>query len=145
MNNRKLDDKLTDAFIKYQYRLDHPMPNAKETSTVRVLKYQSDYIFHAKVRGLVSGIMQIIIAHLEEEDEREKKMNETMRRKLANLINDDWLYSMHWKEDTWRYQAKEDIKRAMVYANKRVVELKKADKLLINNGEREEEDETDNS
>ena len=62
-------------------------------------------------------------------------MKEELRRKLANLINDDWYYSIHWKDDTWRDQAKEDIKRAMVYANNRVKNLNKANKLLADNSE----------
>ncbi len=33
----------------------------------------------------------------------------TAKEKLAQCINDRWIYSMHWKEDTWVEQARKDL------------------------------------
>lgn len=58
-------DALTKAFIGYQHRLDCPMPIPHETEEMTILKYRTDPIFHAKVRALVSGVMQIVGEHLD--------------------------------------------------------------------------------
>jgi len=55
-----LHDKLTDAFIKYQHRLDTPFPLATETYEIILLKYHSDPIFNARVKSMVSGVMRIV-------------------------------------------------------------------------------------
>lgn len=63
IDKRALAEELTEAFINYQHRLDCPMPSATETKESIILKYRTDYIFHAKVDSLVSGVMQIVSKH----------------------------------------------------------------------------------
>ncbi len=63
MSKKALYDDLIEAFINYQYRLEHPMPNATETEETRILKYRNDPIFHAKVESLAAGVMHIIDKH----------------------------------------------------------------------------------
>ena len=53
-----------------------------------------------------------------------------LKKELATLINDDWFYSMHWKDGTWRKQAREDIDSATKIAKKRLSDLEKARRLL---------------
>ena len=59
-NKEKLYHELIDAFIQYQYRLEHPMQSSAETYEMRVMHYHSDLIFKTKVDSLVEGIMVII-------------------------------------------------------------------------------------
>ena len=33
----------------------------------------------------------------------------TAKHKIAFAINTSWIYSMHWKDETWIEQAKKDI------------------------------------
>ena len=64
MDKKLLHDKLTDAFIDYQYNLDHPFgePLNRYTKSIteRAIHYRSDKIFRTKVDRLVSGVMSII-------------------------------------------------------------------------------------
>ena len=60
INKNKLADELTDAFIDYQWRLENPFPLPDESREAKILKYQSDYMFSAKVRTIVSGVMVIV-------------------------------------------------------------------------------------
>ena len=60
INKRKLQDKLTDGFIDYQWRIDNPFPIPDSTRALIFEKYRSDYIFRAKVMNLVAGVMSII-------------------------------------------------------------------------------------
>ena len=60
-----LSNDLTEAFVNYQYRLEHPMPSATETPATMIEKYRSDPLFHTRVKSLVSGVMQIIEKHIE--------------------------------------------------------------------------------
>jgi len=64
MNSTKLDlqHDLTDAFIQYQWNLDNPFPNFPSQEEL-LLKYRSDYMFHAKVNQLVAGVMVIVQKH----------------------------------------------------------------------------------
>ena len=62
---RLIEDDLTGLFIKYQHRLDNPMPTGNEASIVLVEKYRSDPMFNAKVRNLVCGVMSTIEKHLD--------------------------------------------------------------------------------
>ena len=59
----KLADDLTDAFIKYQYRLENPFPSPDETKSVMTAKYTSDPVFRAKVINLVGGVLHVIEMH----------------------------------------------------------------------------------
>ena len=56
---------LTDAFIRYQFRLENPMPSPKETFALMVDYYRNDPVFHSKVQSLVGGVMQIISKRLD--------------------------------------------------------------------------------
>ncbi|MBS7349215.1 MAG: hypothetical protein KIG95_03485 [Comamonas sp.] len=67
IDKKALSDALTKAFIGYQHRLDCPMPIPHETEEMTILKYRTDPIFHAKVKSLVSGVMQIVGEHLDGE------------------------------------------------------------------------------
>jgi len=57
----------------------------------------------------------------------------TPREKLAELIDDEWKYSRHWSDidhDEWVIQVVEDLDKELVYANKRLAELRQARKIL---------------
>lgn len=63
MNRTKLTNDLTDAFIKYQYRLENPFPSPDETKAVMTARYASDPVFRSKVMSLVGGVLRIIDTH----------------------------------------------------------------------------------
>ena len=50
---------LTKAFIRYQWRLENPIPSTTETPAVMELRYLNDPIFHNKVLSIVTGVMEI--------------------------------------------------------------------------------------
>ncbi len=55
----------------------------------------------------------------------------TAKTKIASLVNDDWIYSMHWPEDeTWVNQARKDVDKALISARERVSELEQARGIL---------------
>jgi len=54
---------LTEAFIKYQYRRENPMPSGTEGIDA-VDKYRNDPIFARKVDSLVTGVMLILDRHI---------------------------------------------------------------------------------
>ena len=60
-----LHDKLTEAFINYQWRLENPMPTTTETQAIKDARYMSDPIFHARVASLTAGVTGIVIKWLE--------------------------------------------------------------------------------
>ena len=60
LNKQLLHDKLTDAFINYQYRLECPFPMFNENEAVKVMQYRTDNIFHRKVDNMVAGVMLIV-------------------------------------------------------------------------------------
>ena len=60
-----LHDELTDRFIDYQYRLDHPMPSMTETIAVRRAQYMNDPVFRARVASLVTGVIEVVRKHVE--------------------------------------------------------------------------------
>ena len=71
-----LSDKLTDAFIHYQWNLDHPFPaSIKEYENTSqppwITKYQTDSVFHAKVMGLTAGVMDIVVREIDKAQEGE--------------------------------------------------------------------------
>lgn len=51
------------------------------------------------------------------------------RNELAEIINTDWIYSMHWNED-FRSQALRDAKKEMKKAVGRLADLQKAIEIL---------------
>ncbi len=65
-NLHDLHDKLTEVFINYQWRLENPMPSVNETDAVRIAKYHTDPIFHAKVATIVAGVSHIVTNWLED-------------------------------------------------------------------------------
>ena len=64
IDNIKLDDDLTEAFITYQYRLENPFPIPYKPFDMMVLEYRRDPVFRSKVRSLVSGVIHIIDKHV---------------------------------------------------------------------------------
>jgi hypothetical protein len=65
---RLLQDKLIDGFIRYQWRLEHPMPTTDETKESIERHYLTDSIFHAKVCSLAAGVTGIVVNWLKEND-----------------------------------------------------------------------------
>jgi hypothetical protein len=61
---RALQNELTDVFIVYQYRLEHPFPSPTDTID-QVRLYTSDPLFRTKVDSLVSGVMRIVSVHID--------------------------------------------------------------------------------
>ena len=55
-----------------------------------------------------------------------------LKSRLADLINSDWIYSMHWSKDhnTWVDQAKRDAKSELQNALVRVQDIEEALSLL---------------
>jgi len=68
-NIRDLQDKLTDAFVNYQWRLENPMPPPGETQEMRIHKYLCDSMFHAKVDVLVAGVLDMVQTWLREQND----------------------------------------------------------------------------
>jgi hypothetical protein len=62
-----LSEKLIDAFIVYQHRLDQPMPLPTDTLATMQAKYRTDTLFHARVATLTAGVMHIVTDWLEQE------------------------------------------------------------------------------
>jgi len=60
LNKILLRDKLTEAFINYQYRLDNPMPLSTDTPEAINIKFHSDPLFNNKVNRLVAGVISIV-------------------------------------------------------------------------------------
>ena len=56
-----LADDLTTAFIHYQHNLDSPMDY--KTYEELLVKYRTDYVFNAKVKSLVGGVISIVDKH----------------------------------------------------------------------------------
>lgn len=67
-DKRPLYDDLTEAFINYQHRIDHPMPSATETPAVMHLRYNNDPMFRARVMSLTSGVMEIVSKHIDKQE-----------------------------------------------------------------------------
>ncbi|QZI87726.1 hypothetical protein PODOV032v1_p0077 [Vibrio phage 219E41.1] len=64
MDKTKLYDELTEMFIGYQWRLDNPMQQKNETPERIRHHYMTDYLFHNKVKQLVSAVMLKVEANL---------------------------------------------------------------------------------
>jgi hypothetical protein len=65
MDKNKLYDDLLDGFIRYQYRLENPMPAPDESFERMLQQYRHDHIFHSKVNSMASGVMCILDKHLD--------------------------------------------------------------------------------
>lgn len=64
-----LQNALTHAFVRYQWRLDNPMPFVGETEEMRIRQYLGNPIFHAKVDTLTAGVLDIVQTWLGEQDD----------------------------------------------------------------------------
>lgn len=63
IDKNALHDELTNAFIRYQYRIENPFPSPTETPAAMILQYRNDPIFHNKVESIVCGVMAIVGKH----------------------------------------------------------------------------------
>ena len=54
----------------------------------------------------------------------------TAKHKIAFAINTSWIYSMHWKDDTWVEQAKKDMEKRLQLIAKELNLLIQANELL---------------
>ena len=54
----------------------------------------------------------------------------TAKHKIAFAINTSWIYSMHWKDDTWVEQAKKDMEKRLQLITKELNLLIQANELL---------------
>ena len=59
----------------------------------------------------------------------------TAKEKIAYAINDEWIYSMHWKNDTWITQASRDLQKRISFNVREYNLLKQAEELLNSIGE----------
>jgi len=64
----ELQNKLIDAFIAYQWRLDHPFPQFNENKDTLDQHYLCNPIFKAKVDMLVAGTTHIVRQWVESAD-----------------------------------------------------------------------------
>jgi len=60
----ELSKELKEAFIHYQYRLEHPFPSSDESPDKIRLEYLNNPLFHNKVDLLTSGVMSIVSKYL---------------------------------------------------------------------------------
>ncbi len=62
----------------------------------------------------------------------DKEIKITAYKKLSQLINSDWNYSWHWKDDNdeWVSQAKRDAEKELVFHKNRVKDLEQAKRIL---------------
>lgn len=64
VNKNALVDDFKKLFMRYQHRLDNPMPTEKETDRDLVDRYFRDALFHAKVDALTYGVMNVVDRHI---------------------------------------------------------------------------------
>lgn len=64
VNKNALVDDFKKLFMRYQHRLDNPMPTEKETDSDLVDRYFRDALFHAKVDALTYGVMNVVDRHI---------------------------------------------------------------------------------
>ncbi len=64
IDKKALHDDLVEAFIRYQHRLECPIPSATETPETLRLRYFNDPMFNAKVKSLAAGVMCILDKHI---------------------------------------------------------------------------------
>lgn len=55
----------------------------------------------------------------------------TAREKVASIINDSWIYSVYWKNETWVEQAIEDLQKRKI-ANAKEAELLRTAEYILN-------------
>lgn len=60
----------------------------------------------------------------------------TLRDKVSRLINSSWIYSRHWKHETWVEQAKVDCASRIVEVSQELKQLELAKELLDSVGSR---------
>lgn len=81
---RDLQEKLTDAFIQYQYRLDNPMPSPTETKALMIAAYRSDPVFYAKVHQLTASVTYIVEQWLTDAAVRETVVRDIVEQWLKD-------------------------------------------------------------
>lgn len=54
----------------------------------------------------------------------------TAKHKIASAVNDSWIYSYHWKNDTWLEQAQEDLTQRIANVTTDLNRLNQAQSLL---------------
>lgn len=59
----ELAEELTQAFIQYQYQLEHPMPVPENTTATMHQMYRENPQFRCKVENLTQGVMHIVNKH----------------------------------------------------------------------------------
>ncbi len=64
VNLDALNDDLTDAFIRYQDRIENPM--AFHSDDYNQQRYITDTLFKRRVQNLVSGVTFIVIKHIDQ-------------------------------------------------------------------------------
>ncbi len=72
---QELHDRLTEAFVGYQFRLENPMPEPTETEDLMLIKYRTDPIFRNKVESIVCGVMRIVIDVLDKTNDHTSEPN----------------------------------------------------------------------
>jgi len=55
-----LEERLTNAFVEYQWRLDAPFPLTNESREVKEAHYYTNAVFRAKITALVAGVLDIV-------------------------------------------------------------------------------------
>jgi len=63
MDRQALYEELVDAFIDFQWRQENPMPLTTETREMKVIRYQTNDVFHSKVKSMACGVMSIVAKH----------------------------------------------------------------------------------
>ena len=64
VDKTELAKDFTKLFMRYQHRLDNPMPAPVETEQALIDKYLRDPMFHAKVDALTYGVMNVVDRHI---------------------------------------------------------------------------------
>lgn len=63
-NLKAMQDDLTDVFIDFIWRQENPIPSPNELKEQKIVRYQSDYVFNAKVKSMVAGVMSVVVEHV---------------------------------------------------------------------------------
>lgn len=64
-NKTALSEDLKLLFMRYQWRIENPMPSFPETDDNLIDKYLRDSLFHAKVDALTYGVMNVVDRHIQ--------------------------------------------------------------------------------
>jgi len=81
-NKKLIYEDLIEGFIRYQWRLDNPMPKPGESFEEMKFHFFSDPVFYAKVENLASSIMSILDKYMVD--------TETIVRNIWNHLADEY-------------------------------------------------------